>query len=203
MKIFKIPKFVRFLFPKRVWGFSVSDKRIFLTFDDGPHPSITPFVLDELAKRNLKATFFCVGANVEKYPIVYKRILAEGHAVGNHTMRHENGKKTNSALYFSSIENASTLIESTLFRPPYGRIRKSQVNELAKKYRIIMWTWLSYDYDQSVSVDQILLKAEKIKSGDILVLHDNSKIVEKQQELLPKLLEKLLSKGFTFSTIKD
>lgn len=181
----------------------MSKNSIYLTFDDGPNPEITPFVLDELHKRNLKATFFCVGENVLKYPEIFARIKSEGHQVGNHTYQHENANKVTAENYLNSIEKAETLIQTRIFRPPYGRLSPRLARKISEKYKIIMWTWLSYDFDNEVSVQEILSKAEKqIKEGDILVLHDNAKIAEKQMELLPSLLDLLISKKVQFDIIR-
>lgn len=199
IKLFKPPRFLRLIYSKRTWGLSLSTPAVYLTFDDGPHPDITPWVLDELNKYQIKAHFFCVGENVRRYPELYQRILNEGHRVGNHTMRHENASKTNSFLYLKSIEEASAWIKSPLFRPPYGRLSPRLAREISKKYRIVMWSWLSYDFDPDVSVEEILEKADKqIKAGDVLVLHDNVKIADKQKQLLPQLLTLLNQKGYQF-----
>ncbi len=202
MRLFRVPKFASVLYNKRVWGFSLSEKKIFLTFDDGPHPDITSFVLDILKEQKLKATFFCVGENVKKYPEIFQRILDEGHQVGNHTQRHENATKVTAESYLKSVEEANIYIQSKFFRPPYGRLSPRLARTLAQKYEIIMWTWLSYDFDPKVCVTEILFKAEKqVNAGDILVLHDNPKIAEKQKELLPKLIGVLKAKGFEFARI--
>lgn len=193
--MFKTPRFLRLIYKRRTWGFSVERNSVYLTFDDGPHPDITPWVLDELKKQNVKATFFCVGDNVRKYPEIYRRILAEGHSTGNHTMRHENALKVKPGYYLKSIEEASALIDSRLFRPPYGRLTPPLAKKIRKHYNIIMWSWLSYDFDLKVPVEEILEKARRqIREGDILVLHDNPKIRERQKLLLPALLQILREK---------
>jgi peptidoglycan/xylan/chitin deacetylase (PgdA/CDA1 family) len=198
---FRTPYLIKKLFFNRVWGFSCSQNKLYLTFDDGPHPSITPWILDFLKQENVKATFFCVGDNVRKYPEIYHRILQEGHKVGNHTMYHNNASKTSKKDYFESIQEADKYIKSDLFRPPYGRLPIIWEKEILKKFKIIKWTWLSYDYDSNVSIDTILNQTKKINSGSILVLHDNPKISEKQKELLPKLLFQLKENNFTFELI--
>lgn len=198
VRLFKPPSFVRRVYFRRTWKIPTDEKAVYLTFDDGPNPEITPFVLDELKKYNFKASFFCVGSNVKKYPELFKRILDEGHSVGNHTMNHEHAFKVKESVYFSSIAVADEHIKSTLFRPPYGRISPKQARLIGKRYKIVMWTWLSYDYDVHVSVETILNSAEKnIQAGSIWVLHDNAKITSKQKELLPKLLSLLQASGFT------
>lgn len=201
LRFFKTPFLFKILFFKRIWGFSHSKKSVYLTFDDGPHPDITPWILDYLLMENIKATFFCVGDNVRKYPEIYLRILQEGHAIGNHSMHHNNAIKTSLSAYLLSIDEASKLIQTNLYRPPYGRLPISWGNSILGKYKIIMWSWLSYDYDQQISVSQILKKAKRISPGDILVLHDNPKITAKQKELLPQLIQLLKEKKLTFEII--
>jgi peptidoglycan/xylan/chitin deacetylase (PgdA/CDA1 family) len=199
--VFKTPYLIKKLFFKRLWGFSIPDKKVYLTFDDGPNPEITPWILDVLSNENIKATFFCVGDNVKKYPEIYNRILIDGHAVGNHTMYHNNARNTHKKEYFETINKASDYIESTLFRPPYGRLPITWEKEILKKYKIVMWSWLSYDFDMNIPINKILKKAKKINSGDILVLHDNPKILEKQKELLPELIRFLKERKITFEVI--
>ncbi len=199
--VFKTPYLIKKILFKRLWGFSNSLNKVYLTFDDGPHPDITPWILDLLSNENIKATFFCVGENVRKYPAIYDRILKDGHAVGNHTMYHNNARNTQKKEYFDSIKKASTYIESNLFRPPYGRLPITWENELLKKYKIVMWSWLSYDFDMNQSISKILKKAKKINSGDILVLHDNPKILEKQKKLLPELIRFIKERKITFEVL--
>lgn len=201
IRFFKTPHLIKKFFFRRLWGFSISKKSIYLTFDDGPHPEITPWILDYLTQEKIQATFFCVGDNVRKYPEIYARIIKDGHAVGNHTMYHNKARTSLKKEYFDSINKASDFIETTLFRPPYGRLPITWENAISKKYKIVMWSWLSYDFDKNISVETILKKAKKIKSGDILVLHDNPKISEKQKELLPQLIKELKLAHFTFETI--
>lgn len=201
MKQFRTPYFFRWIFHRRVWGFSRKDNTIYLTFDDGPTTECTHWILDQLAEHEVKATFFCVGANAQQYPDLMKRIQSEGHSIGNHTMRHEKGTQTKKEDYFQSISEAAEYVPSKLFRPPYGRIPMAYTKELRKKYDIVMWTWLSYDYHKDVSAEEILERAKSIKSGDILVLHDNVKSYEKLKSTLPKLLQLLKEKGLKFAPI--
>lgn len=180
----------------------MSENSVYLTFDDGPDPEITPWVLDLLKQEGIKATFFCVGENVKKYPEIYDRILSEGHGVGNHSMEHLKGIKVPTVDYVRSVEEAAEWIDSDLFRPPYGRISLLQTYKLKRKYRIIMWTWLSYDFDRQVSIDRILSKAKKgIVSGDILVLHDNKKTADRLKLLLPQLIAIIRAKSLDFQKI--
>jgi len=203
MKIFKTPRFFKWIFPRRTWGFSRSINAVYLTFDDGPNPEITPWILDFLKEQNINATFFCVGSNILKYPELFERIKSEGHVVGNHTMKHNKGTQTPFDVYKESISETKKLVNNTLFRPPYGRINYRQSFSLSKEYQIIMWTWLSYDFDVNVPIPKILRKAEKqIQAGDILVLHDNSKVKERVKELLPEIIDIIKRKGLDFKVIE-
>lgn len=201
MRLFKPPRLTDWVFPKLTWRFSVSKPVIFLTFDDGPNPEITPFVLDLLQSYQWKATFFCVGENCTRYPELVDRIEREGHEIGNHTMKHEHAYRVSKSRYFESFREFEDQKPVKLFRPPYGRIKPSIAREISKTHQIIMWSWLSYDYDLTVPTSKILHEAKSIKPGAILVLHDNAKIAERQRELLPKLFEQLKSDGFYSETI--
>lgn len=185
----------------------VTKKEIFLTFDDGPHETVTNFVLDELKKYNASATFFCIGDNVVKYPDVYRRILDEGHAVGNHTQNHLNGFNTDSKIYVDNVLEASKFIDSNLFRPPYGRIKSFQakvLTQLKKPYKIIMWTILSGDFDFKISPAQCLENVLfKISEGAIVVFHDSEKAAERMMYALPKVLNILSEKGYSFKKISN
>ncbi len=204
MRIFKTPSIVRKIFFKRTWGFSLNTNEVYLTFDDGPHPDITPWVLDYLKTQNIKACFFCVGENVKRYPEIFQRILDEGHQVGNHTMYHTKSHKTSFQEYQKSIQEAAAYIPSNLFRPPYGRLSSLRARKIAEQYKIIVWSWLSYDFDDRVSISEILSKAEKqIVGGDILVVHDNPKFTLRQKELLPKLIDVVRKKGLIFGRIPN
>ncbi len=202
MRLFSIPQFVKWIYPKRIWGIVVSEPIVYLTFDDGPIPEITPWILDFLKSRNVKATFFCVAENVLKYPDIYQRILTEGHKVGNHSFHHNNGSKTPFTTYIKSFEQANEVINSNLYRPPYGKLTRKQEKYISKSHKIIMWSWLSYDFDLKIPVDKILVKAKnQIKPGSIIVLHDNIKIVDRTKELLPKMIQLIKEKGLHFKTI--
>ena len=204
IRFFKTPHLIKKFFFRRLWGFSISKKSIYLTFDDGPDPLITPWILDLLKEKNIQATFFCVGANAEKNSDIVQRIMAEGHAIGNHSMRHEKGVKTDNNIYLESVREAQGHISSSLFRPPYGRLKISQTWKLKKEYEIIMWSWLSYDFDHSIPLETILSKAQKqIKAGDILVLHDNPKCTDRVKVLLPQLIDIILDKKLVFRVIKQ
>ncbi|MBL1278757.1 MAG: polysaccharide deacetylase family protein [Fluviicola sp.] len=203
IRFFKTPFLHRLIFYRRVWGFS-NKKVVYLTFDDGPTEELTQWLLAFLEKERITATFFCVGENAQKHPELMREIVQGGHAIGNHTMRHEKGLKTSKKEYLESIEEASKHIDSTLFRPPYGRMWVSYTRAIRKKYKIIMWSWLSYDFDDAVSSEQILQNAKKqIKGGDIIVLHDNPKVKDRLKELLPELVKVIREKGLGFEVINE
>ncbi len=201
MPLFRTPHFFRWIFPKRMWGFSCPEKMVYLTFDDGPTPVASEWVLDFLRNENLRATFFCLGENVRNHPELFERIKSEGHAVGNHSDHHEHGFKMSKKDYLASIEKADELIQSKLFRPPYGRMPISYDRSL-KKYTIVMWSWVAYDFDEKVSIEQILQSAKSIRNGDILVFHDNLKSFERLKIILPQVIEMLKDKGFSFEIIQ-
>ncbi|GAC1418260.1 MAG: polysaccharide deacetylase family protein [Flavisolibacter sp.] len=202
----KIPWFVKKLFSYYRWNIPNKERAVYFTFDDGPHPTITPWVLDILASQQALATFFCIGKNVEKYPEIYKRILAEGHAVGNHTHNHLNGWKTKNDAYLMDVEKASKFIQSGLFRPPYGRIKPAQAKQvrriLPQPSAIIMWDVLSSDFDTSLSGEKCLeLIMHHAGAGSIIVFHDSEKAFPNLQYALPRCLENLKNKGFYFRKI--
>ncbi|HRP53706.1 MAG TPA: polysaccharide deacetylase family protein [Fluviicola sp.] len=202
MKLVKPPRIADWFFQKCTWRFDVSEPTIFLTFDDGPNPEITPFVLDLLDEFHWKATFFCVGENCLKSPEIYQTILERNHTIGNHTMNHAHAhrvKKKEDLEHYLAFEQIQ---KTTLFRPPYGRLKPRITNEISKTHRIIMWSWLSYDYDLSVPSTEILNQLKRVKPGDILVFHDNAKIAERQKELLPKVFAYLKQQGFTSKAIE-
>jgi len=197
----KTPWWLKKIYPGRLWDIQSEEKTVYLTFDDGPHPVATPFVLDELKKYNAKATFFCIGKNVIDHPGIYKRILEEGHRVGNHTLNHRNGWKTGDDLYLSEITEAASHIQSDLFRPPYGRLKSSQAKKL-KDYRIIMWDVLSGDFDESLSNERCLKNViSKTNTGSIVVFHDSEKAFPHLTYAIPKCLEFFSKEGYSFRKI--
>ncbi len=198
----KTPFWLRLLYPGCTWRMDTTEKVIYLTFDDGPHPTITPFVLDELKKYDAKATFFCIGNNVVDHPEVYTRIINEGHSVGNHTYNHVNGWKTATADYVNNITKAQAHINSKLFRPPYGRITYAQLKVLKEKehaFKPIMWSVLSGDFDTGLSPDNCYKNVIKHSgSGSIIVFHDSEKAFERMSYALPLVLQYFINKGFRF-----
>ncbi len=189
------------------WDIPTKEKVLYLTFDDGPDPEATVFVLDELKKQGAHATFFCVGENVQKYPAIYRRILDEGHQVGNHTHNHLNGKNVNDAMYLNNIKEASQFIDTDLFRPPYGRMTGFQKKNVSKamgvkRARIIMWDVLSGDFDKKNSAEQSLENVLiNSKPGSIVVFHDSEKCLKNVSEILPKILQHFHEKKYLFEKI--
>ena len=200
------PKWVRKLYRGAIWDLPTVEKAIYLTFDDGPHPLITPFILDELAKYDAKASFFCIGKNVRENPAVYDRILAEGHAVGNHSFNHLDGWKTGNGKYLADILEARKYIDSDLFRPPYGHITGKQKKDLAllkQPFKIIMWSVLSGDFDVNISPGQCCSNVIKnTKDGSLVVFHDSEKANERMSYALPIVLKYFSEKGYFFRKIE-
>jgi peptidoglycan-N-acetylglucosamine deacetylase len=201
----KTPWWMKKIYHECTWDIPTKEKVIYLTFDDGPHPTATPFVLETLQRYNAKATFFCIGKNVEAQPDIYRNIIEQGHSIGNHTQNHLNGFKTKDEVYINNIKEAAQWIDSGLFRPPYGRITKFQLKLIGPeglKLKPIMWTVLSGDFDPDISAEtclkHVLLNTE---AGSIVVFHDSEKAFEKMRYALPKVLELFTEKGFRFEKI--
>lgn len=205
----KTPWWLKKLYPDCVWDLPRKEKVLYLTFDDGPHPVVTPFVLEQLRSYGAKASFFCIGENVQRYPEVYAQLLAEGHAVGNHTQHHINGWKSHDEIYLKDINEAAAHISSPLFRPPYGRISRSQIRKLLNEkppegetYQIIMWNILAGDWVQDLHPEKCFQRiAGKISNGDIIVFHDSEKAWDRMSYCLPLLLEKFTREGYRFEKI--
>ncbi len=199
------PYWLQWLYPSLTWHKSRKEKSVYLTFDDGPIPVVTPFVLNTLKTFNAKATFFCIGDNADKFPGVYADILAGGHAVGNHTHNHLKGWNTSTPDYLSNIQKCSGLIQSNLFRPPYGRIKKSQISAIRSSFpetEIIMWDVLSGDFDTDLSHEKCTQNVLKYtRNGSIIVFHDSEKAFDRLRYTLPAVLETLAQKGFSFRTL--
>lgn len=201
--VVKYPRIIRTFFPSLISKIHVRDKTVFLTFDDGPIPEVTPQILDILSEYSAKATFFCLGKNVEKNPDVFDSIINSEHAVGNHSYDHKNGWKTQNHIYFENIEKADKLIRSVLFRPPYGKIMPSQIKYLRSAYKIVMWDVLSGDFDPDISKEKCVENVLKnTKPGSIIVFHDSIKAKEKVLFALPVILRELKKNGFRFETIE-
>jgi peptidoglycan-N-acetylglucosamine deacetylase len=203
----KTPFWLKMLYPTCLWNYKPerNQKKIYLSFDDGPHDAATPFVLDELKKYNARATFFCIGKNVQAEFSLYKKILTEGHRVGNHTQNHLNGWKTDNRTYLANIEKARELIDSDLFRPPYGRATAFQIRNLIDKlhYKVVMWDVLAGDFDPKVNGKQAAERViQNSKPGSIIVFHDSAKALQVLQVALHIVLAYFSGEGFSFETIK-
>lgn len=200
----RIPKCLQFFFPRYMWRGETKTgcKRLYLTFDDGPIPEITPWVLEQLGAYNAKATFFCVGANVQKNQEIYQQILREGHQVGNHTFNHLNGWSTTKEAYLNNVAICSAEVVSPLFRPPYGRLKWGQAKALHAQYKIVLWEVLAGDFDASISGEKCWQNiCRNASDGSIIVLHDSKKSWKHLSYVLPKLLDYYHNKGFTFEAI--
>jgi len=200
----RVPRFIQKLYPGRVWRIESTSNELFLTFDDGPHPDITPRVLDLLNEYNAKATFFCIGDRVKQYPTVVEQILAAGHTIGNHTQHHLNGWNTPAHEYVNDVAEAQGLIKTTLFRPPYGRMTGYQARAIrAMGLKIMMWNILSADYDQHISPADVSKRVtENIENGSIVVFHDSEKAAVNMFFALTELLKKASLQGFKFRALE-
>ena len=196
------PKFIQALFPSLVWKKESLNKEIWLTFDDGPTPNVTPWILSTLKTENVKATFFLVGEKIEEFPELVDAIIKDGHTIANHSYSHKNGWLTNKKKYLEDIENCQVLMPNNkLFRPPYGKITKAQIAVLKEKYKIILWDVLSYDFRQNTSPKRVQENITKnITAGSIIVMHNNLISFKNLQPILKNTIHQLKSKGFNFST---
>ncbi len=193
----KTPWLFRQLFhPDLEWHAAANDHTVYLSFDDGPHPEITPWVLEQLDEYDFKASFFLIGDNIQKYPETFNQLQSSDHSLGSHTMQHLNGWHTNTNTYVQSFHEASNLISSNLFRPPYGRITRSQAKEIIKTHRVIMWDVLSGDFDTRISAHKCAENVKKhVKPGSIVVFHDSEKAWPRLKQALPDVLKHLAEKG--------
>ena len=195
------PKFIQALFPSLIWRKETKNKEIWLTFDDGPDPEITPWILSVLKEEEIKATFFLVGQQIEEFPELVGAIINDGHLIANHSYSHRNGWLTSKEKYLKDIETCQELMPNNkLFRPPYGKITKAQIALLKDKYKIILWDVLSWDFQQNTSpkrVQENILK--NTKSGSIIVMHNNQKSYKNMQPILEETIQILKKKGFRFS----
>jgi peptidoglycan/xylan/chitin deacetylase (PgdA/CDA1 family) len=205
MYLFKTPLLLKKLYPGLIWDIKEDKPCIYLTFDDGPIPIVTPFVLNILKQYNARATFFCIGDNVRKHPDIFEQIKNEGHAIGNHTYNHLKGWKTDDKAYLENTLKADELLHANLFRPPYGRINKSQIKLLKNAIpgiEIIMWDVLSGDFDIDLKPQDCLKNVLKYtESGSIVVFHDSLKAFNRLEYALPKAMEIWSGEGYSFSTL--
>jgi peptidoglycan/xylan/chitin deacetylase (PgdA/CDA1 family) len=196
-------RYLKWLYPRALWRIKTRQKKVYLTFDDGPVPEATPWVIDTLAKYHIKATFFCVGENVWRYPHIYQQLIDNGHQTGNHTFNHLRATKVSHKGYFENIEKAAQYVKSNLFRPPHGEIYPWQMRSLKKRFKeVVLWDVLTYDYNQSKTVDQIVDNIKRYtRPGSILLFHDSVKAWPNMHKALPIAIEWLLKEGYTFETI--
>lgn len=207
--IYRAPFFLPWLYPTLTWRIPTTEKQLYLTFDDGPVPGPTDFVLETLSKNSIKATFFCIGDNVRKHPEVFKNVVAQGHTIGNHTFNHLKGWETSLNDYINNTAQCDAAFEtlnadtvtSKLFRPPYGRITRAQIKALSN-YRIVMWDVLTHDYDQAKSPEACLTNSiHATRNGSIIVFHDSLKAERNMSYALPRYIDHFLNKGYNFNVL--
>lgn len=199
------PFFLKWYYPNLIWNKATDKKTVYLTFDDGPITNVTDFVLNTLKSFNVKGTFFCIGDNINKHPKIFERIKKEGHAIGNHTYNHLKGWETDDKTYIDNFWKCQELTKTNLFRPPYGRIKKSQISNLKSQtsnLEIIMWDVLSGDFDTKLSPEKCCQNVIKnVRNGSIIVFHDSLKAWHRLEYALPRAIEHLLEKGYRFKTL--
>ena len=201
MPLFRVPNIVQSVYGNRQWK-GKKNGCVYLTFDDGPEEKTTLWLLELLKEKDIKATFFCLGKQIESHPKLFKEILNHGHAVGNHTYNHEKGSQTNSQKYLNSIIKTDDLMSTVLFRPPYGKLTRRQENKIIMMgKKIIMWTWNAHDYDQNIDEETIIKKAALIKDGDILLFHNSVKSAKLMMACLPKVISVIKEKNLIFKTV--
>ncbi len=200
-RLHKIPTVAAWIFPRRIWFGTKGN--VCLTFDDGPHPEITPWLLDELKSNKIKATFFWLGSKIEKYPELFKRATAEGHLVGHHGDQHQSAKKLSFEEFKVNFDNSKALVKSDLFRPPYGNLNQKQAKYSLKNGEIVMWSWMSYDFDATISAEEIIQNAKhQIQDRDILVFHENEKTIHRIKEIIPTIIKIIQDKGLNFALVE-
>ena len=205
MRFYKNPKWFRRIFPDAIWDFSFNkDKVLYLTFDDGPDPETTPNLLKLLASYDAKATFFCSASNAQDHPELIRQIIAEGHQIGNHGLHHLNGWQSSKEEYLKDVTDSQKIIDSNLFRPPYGKLKPGQFKAIkAMGLKVVFWSVMSYDFDESQSSEQMTSKMKQLcEAGDIVVFHDKKPCQKKLMESLPHLLEFWTKEGYQFRSLK-
>lgn len=205
----KTPYWLKVIYPKLTWQKNREDKVLYLTFDDGPIPIVTEYVLEQLKLYGAKGTFFCVGDNIAKHPHVFQKVIEQGHSIGNHTFNHLKGWGYKDEEYFQNIEECQKIIAKSyvrtqypLFRPPYGKITKRQARHIRNKYEIIMWDVLSGDFDRELDQERCWKKTiQATRNGSIIVFHDNFKAEEKLRYCLPRFLSHFSERGYSFEAL--
>ena len=207
MYLVKTPWLLKKLYPELIWNIKPTNRCIYLTFDDGPIPIVTTHILNILKQYNAKATFFCIGDNVNKHPDIFKQVMADGHAIGNHTYNHLKGWKTGNKTYLDNFLMANQVLDTPLFRPPYGRIKKQQLNDLQAarpEINIIMWDVLSGDFDIDLNPEDCLNNVLKhTEAGSVIVFHDSLKAFERVKYVLPKAMEAWSKAGYEFCSLAN
>jgi peptidoglycan/xylan/chitin deacetylase (PgdA/CDA1 family) len=197
----KTPSIAKYLFPSLVWKKNTDQKKIWITFDDGPDEKVTPYLINVLAEFNIKATFFIIGNQAKKHPELVKLIINSGHKIGNHSFSHLNGFSTDNNKYLQDVEQAKKYIDSDIFRPPYGKITPFQIKNLKKDFKIIMWDIMSWDFKENISSNKILRNVmDNVESGSIILFHNNLKSYNNLKKSLKIILEKLKEQEYQFST---
>ena len=197
------PQFIRQLYPRACWRMSASERAVYLTFDDGPIPEVTPWVLDVLDKYRVKATFFMVGDNVRKHPEEYNMVVERGHRIGNHTFNHLRGLEERVGHYVENADKADIYLKTDLFRPPHGFMRMSQYRALSERYRIIMWDLVTRDYNSKLTGEQVLGKVKRyVRNGSIITFHDSLRATHSLCYALPRAIEWLLAEGYEFKVFE-
>lgn len=202
MYLVRTPRILQKICPGLTWRMPADTRTLYLTFDDGPIPEVTPWVLEQLRAYRAKATFFCVGENVERHPDILAQVLAEGHSIGNHTHKHLNGLKTGSHSYHQDVARCAQVLDTDLFRPPYGKLRPTQLKHLQQQYRIVMWDVLSGDFDSAITAERCYRNiVDHAREGSIVVLHDSLKAAPHLRVVLPRVLSFFAERGFAFEAI--
>ena len=190
---------LRWLYPRATWRMDRNEKAVYLTFDDGPIPEATPFILDTLSQYGIKATFFMVGDNVRKYPELYNKVVAAGHRIGNHTFNHIGGFRHTITTYKANADKADQLLHTDLFRPPHGWMRWDQYIWLRRKYRIVMWDLVTRDYSKWMTAEDVLNNVKRYtRNGSIITFHDSLKRIDKLHYALPEAIKWLKAEGYEF-----
>ncbi len=203
MFIEQVPEFVRNLYPQALWRMNPDEKAVYLTFDDGPIPVVTPWVVDQLGRYGIKATFFMVGDNVHKFPQEYMQVVENGHRIGNHTYNHLKGLFTKTSDYIDNVDQADAFLHSDLFRPPHGFLRQSQYKELSKRYQLVMWDLVTRDYSLRLYGEDVLANVKRlVRNGSIITFHDSIRSESNLKYALPRAIDWLLEQGYEFKVFK-
>ena len=203
MFIEQVPEIIRLLFPKALWRMNPKEKAVYLTFDDGPIPIVTPWVVDLLKQYDIKATFFMVGDNVRKHPQEFQYVVDNGHRIGNHTFNHLKGFITSTDRYVENVELADKFIQSNLFRPPHGFVNHKLYNKLSKNYKFVMWDLVTRDYSFRLYGEDVLANVKRYtRNGSIITFHDSMRSESNLRYALPRALDWLMEQGYTFKTFE-